>query len=124
MNELSTLLPILETKKNTRIEFIFLTEKEEVVPFEFNLAVGLIGSYIVDSRRFMETLFAYVNSYPASRYSAMVQPDGLRQKARELFMEQVRWCITNEIYSTPKIFIDGAELHWVYTAKDIDYMCS
>lgn len=124
MNELNDLLPMLIRKKETKIEFLFLTEKEEIAPEEYSLAVKLIGCYLDESGRFLENMFTYTEGYPASKYSALLLPHGDGQKARKIFKEQIKWCINNKIYSTPKIYINGAELSSLYSANDIDYMCS
>jgi uncharacterized membrane protein len=124
MNELNELLPILKRKNNTRIEILFLTEKEEIAPEEFNLALTLIGFYKKESGRFLETLFSYVDNYPASKFRYTELHNLPKQEARELFAEQITYCVSHKIFVTPKIFLNGYELPNLYTANDIDYMCS
>lgn len=123
MKELNTLLPILRGKQDTRIEILFFTDKKEEDPLAFNLAKRLIGEYLSEPNLFIDVLNDYVNNYPASRFR-YDNPLATDEAIEQRLLEQIKWCIDNDLYSTPKIFIDGRALPSFYTVKEIDYMCS
>lgn len=125
MNELRTLLPILKRKEDTRVELIFLTDKKENEPLAFKLAMLLIGKYLSSEKDFLDELVNFVNGYPASKFK--YKRDRFLNNedvAEQLLLDQIKWCISNKIYSTPRFFIDGRALPSFYSVKDIDYMCT
>jgi hypothetical protein len=124
MNELKILLPILTKKNNTKVEILFFTDKKEDDPFAYNLAKNLIDEYLNNSNNYINFLQGYIENYPASKfklrkYNSLQSEDN----AEQMLKEQIKWCIANKLFSTPKIFIDGRELPSFYSTKDIDYMC-
>ena len=124
MKELKILLPILRRKENTRIEVFFLTDKEENDPVEFHLAKMLIAKYQVNTEVFFAELWEYANRFPASKFSdSSLSGVKSNKDAVTLLFGQIEWCISNKLYSTPKIFVNGRLLPAIYPVNEIDYMC-
>lgn len=126
MKELNVLLPILKQKENTRVEVLFLTDKKEEAPEAFYLAKILIAKYQSHAEKFMDTLWNYANNYPSSKYkfngsNCLASNDGAIES---ILIEQIKWCISNKLYDTPKIFVNGRLLPSIYSVKEIDYMCT
>lgn len=124
INELKVLIPILKRKENTRIELIFLTDKKEIDPLAFNLAVMLIDKYNSNPIEFINDLWIYIEKYPSSKhkYKDYKYCNNYEMIERAL-LEQINWSITNKLYSTPAIFIDGRLLPSIYSTKEIDFFC-
>ncbi len=126
MKELTVLLPILKQKESTRVEVLFLVDKKEEAPEAFLLAKILIGKYRVNASNFMDALWKYANNYPSSKYKVngsnfLTSND---DEMEGILMEQIKWCISNKLYDTPKIFVNGRLLPSIYSVKEIDYMCT
>jgi uncharacterized membrane protein len=122
MNELRTLLPILKTKDNTKIEVVFLTDKKEDDPMVFFLAEGLIAEYRKNGKYFLENLYDYVQNYPSSKYNHKFFNQD--EHNEEILLDQINWCVSNKIFSTPMIFINYKQLPDIYSVNEIDYMCT
>lgn len=125
MNELDVLLPILKRKEDTRIEVLFLTDKKENNPHAFFLSKMLIDKYQDNENSFFDLLEDYVDNYPASKFRHKIQNKLTPiDKNEDILLKHINWCVSNKIYSTPKIFIDYKQLPDIYSVSEIDYMCT
>ncbi|MDY0143915.1 MAG: vitamin K epoxide reductase family protein [Bacteroidales bacterium] len=127
LNELMVLIPILRSKFDTRIELIFFTETEEKDYLSFQLSWKLIGSHQNILHNFWEILWHYVSNYPYSKFKHNWYVGGISEEKEEeyrtILVKQRNWCISNELFSTPSVFINERRLPYYYSVKEIDYMC-
>ena len=124
LNELIVLIPILKSKSDTRVELVFFTETEEKDYLSFQLSWKLIGSYQNNLHNFWEILWQYVSNYPYSKFKHNWYVGGKSvEEYRTILVKQRNWCISNELFSTPSVFINERRLPYYYSVKEIDYMC-
>lgn len=125
INELKILLPIIKRKENTRAEVVFLTDEKVNDPFAFNLAIMLIDKYLSNSDKFMDILSNYSNIYPLGEYRHKLSYElNSNDKAENMLNKQIEWCVSNKLFSTPKIFVNSKQLPNVYSVEEIDFMCN
>lgn len=124
LHELGMLLPLIRLKEKTRFEFIILIDKL-AHPESERLAIDLIEAYAESSSSFEQQLDLYIHDYPKSKFRETRRSESNHTElSAEILEEHQRWCKENDISSTPTIFINHQQLPAIYSATDIDYICS
>ncbi|RRD92143.1 vitamin K epoxide reductase [Bacteroides heparinolyticus] len=125
IKELQILIPIIQRKSNTKLDVVFLLDREKH-PESLVIATYLLSDYQKSSEKFITTLQYYVDNYPISKNKIMHNMELLQGNSpNESFIKaQEQWCIAQKIYSTPSLFMNGNKLPNYYNIKDIDYLCN
>ncbi len=104
---------------------VFLTDEKVNDPFAFYLAIMLIDKYLSNADKFMDILSDYSNMYPLGKYRQKLNDElNSKGKAENLLNKQIEWCVSNKLFSTPKIFVNCRLLPSTYSIEEIDYMCT
>lgn len=120
MRKMRELLEIYKRKKETRLELIFLLNKNE--RYSYDTALSFLHYYFQDKERFCSFLTDYVTHFPGSSHRC-VEVESLRNDfLKEIIADQDKWCMENKITSTPQLYLNGREMPAIYDINDIDYM--
>lgn len=120
MQKTGKLLEILNRKKNTTLEIIFLIDDNDIS--SLNIGSYLLNLYNKDYRQFYLKFYSYVNNFPKSSHNKLYSLYDL--KLRKIISLQSEWCRNNGIISTPQFFFNGRQIPFLYTLSDIDYLIS
>lgn len=97
MRKMRELLEIYKRKKETRLELIFLLNKNE--RNSYDIALFFLNSYFQDKERFFSFLTDYATHFPRSSHCSF---EGVRNDSlNNIITEEDKWCMENKITSTP-----------------------
>lgn len=118
IRKLTRLLEFWENKKETRMEIVFLLERND--PVAYKNAVKLLNRYYQDRGHFIAFLKDFVTHFPASSHRSETNESD--ENLAAIIRAHDVWCAKNEITSTPTMFLNGKEIPALYSVGDIDYM--
>lgn len=118
IRKLRTILDWYGRKNDTKLEFILFIDNDDTMSYKMSLA--LINAYYNNKAGFQNIIHDYINNYPKSRNLLMSQP--LCQERANVIFEHLEWCKQYNITSTPKLFLNGHEVPFIYSPEEIDYL--
>ena len=124
IDELKKLFEILEVKKDTYVEHIFLIHPHHK---EINsIAINMLHAFeTLDEKSFLSRFEKYYQQYPESR--KQWHHISFDEKEAEGYLKiieaQHQWCVENQIKVTPTVYFNQKKLPEYYTIEDLDYLC-
>lgn len=118
---------LLRTKNNIKVEEIFLTNSSDQATSK-RVAKTMIQLFKQSTPEKFQYLLKEFYEAPIAKAEAWIQKYSIQQEqdslpwGSDLVQEHFEWCKSQDIFSTPRIYLNGKPLPKGYDLRDMEYL--
>lgn len=113
---------VIANKKNLKIKIIINADIDNVSSERKNLFRSLMSIYLEKGEEFfLEALHFWFNHKNLEDWIKIYGSASIDEKIDSIYKLQNQWCITNNLYLTPTIFINGYRYPRTYKRENLEF---